>query len=306
MEPPPYSHPGSPAPRPEVPEGLPLAWSVPPPRHGAPADEADALPPWPPWSPLAGMAMAFVAALLAFLVLTVIAELAGGDVDEDAPAVNIGATVAQDLALIAAAVILARLLAPHMASAWHFGLRRVRFWPAVGWIALAWLGFFAFAFLWEVLVGPEPQDDLPSELGADESDVALVAVALLVCVLAPIAEEFFFRGFFFTAMRRWVGMIPGAILTGIVFGGIHAGGTPLELLVVLAVFGFLLCLLYVWTGSLIPCIVLHALNNSIALGVSQDWGWEIPLLMAGSTALCLALTLPLARRSPRPGAPAPS
>ena len=38
------------------------------------------------------------------------------------------------------------------------------------------------------------------------------------------------------------------------------------------VFGFVLCLLYVWTDSLLPCIVLHALNNALALGVSQDWG----------------------------------
>ena len=32
------------------------------------------------------------------------------------------------------------------------------------------------------------------------------------------------------------------------------------------VFGFFLCLLYVWTDSLLPCIVLHALNNALALG----------------------------------------
>jgi membrane protease YdiL (CAAX protease family) len=296
-----YTHPGSPPPRPEVPEELPLAWSQPPAGAGAPAG-SDELPPWPPWAPLAAMAMTFVAALIGFIALAVIVELAGGDAGDDSPAVNIGATVVQDLALIASAVILARLLAPAAASAWHFGLRHTRFWPAVGWIIVAWLGLFAFAFLWEVLVNPDAQDDLPSELGADDSNVALVAVALLVCVLAPIAEEFFFRGFFFPAMRRWVGLIPGAIITGVVFGGIHAGGTPLELLVVLMVFGFLLCLLYVWTGSLIAPIVLHALNNAIALGVSQDWTWEIPLVMAGSVAACLAITLPLARRSPPAGA----
>ena len=306
MEPPSYSHPGAPPPRPEVPEELPLAWSAPPPGQPVTPDAGgrEVLPDWPAWSPLAGMAMAFVAALIGFLVLSVIAGLAGEEVEDDTPFVNIGATVVQDLALIAAAVILARLLAPRAASAWHFGIRRARFWPSVGWIVVSWLGLIVFALVWELLVSPDAQDDLPEQLGADESDVALVAVALLVCVLAPIAEEFFFRGFFFTAMRRWVGMIPGAILTGAVFGLIHAGGTPLELIVVLVVFGFLLCLLYVWTGSLLPPMVLHALNNSLALGASQDWTWEVPLLMLASSALVVALMLPLIRRSPGPVATA--
>ena len=40
-------------------------------------------------------------------------------------------------------------------------------------------------------------------------------------------------------------------------------------LVPLGVFGALLCLLYHRTGSLLPCMALHALNNSLALGVSQ-------------------------------------
>ena len=34
---------------------------------------------------------------------------------------------------------------------------------------------------------------------------------------------------------------------------------------------FALCLLYVRTGSLLPCIGAHALNNSLAFGASQDW-----------------------------------
>jgi membrane protease YdiL (CAAX protease family) len=63
-------------------------------------------------------------------------------------------------------------------------------------------------------------------------------------------------------------------------------------------------MLYVWTGSLIPPMVLHALNNSLALGASQDWEWQIPLVMAGSAALVVAIMLPFARRSPAPAAPA--
>ena len=125
-------------------------------------------------------------------------------------------------------------------------------------------------------------DDLPAELGVDGSTLALVAVAVLVCVLAPIAEELFFRAFCFTALRRTLGMLPAAVLTGIIFGAIHLGGTDIEFIVPLMVFGFFLCLLYVWTDSLLPCIVLHALNNALALGVSEEWGAATLAAMAAA------------------------
>ena len=39
------------------------------------------------------------------------------------------------------------------------------------------------------------------------------------------------------------------------------------------------------TRSLYPSIVLHAINNSIAFGVTQDWDWQIPVLLAAALAL---------------------
>ena len=82
-------------------------------------------------------------------------------------------------------------------------------------------------------------------------------------------------------------------------GGMHLdlGGTEVEFVVPLMVFGFMLCLLYVWTRSIVPCIVLHALNNSLALGVSQDWDAWTLFAMIASVIVVLAISLPLARRS---------
>jgi uncharacterized protein len=69
----------------------------------------------------------------------------------------------------------------------------------------------------------------------------------------------------------------------------------------LAFFGFALCLLRERTGSLYPCIVLHCANNSLAFGVSQDWGWEIPVLFAVSvTLISLAGMVVRARWEPAP------
>ena len=72
----------------------------------------------------------------------------------------------------------------------------------------------------------------------------------------------------------------------------------------------MLCLVRWKTGSLYPCMALHSVNNSLALGVNQlHWnGGEIVALIAGGLAVVGAITLPLAGRSPAPppSSPAPA
>jgi membrane protease YdiL (CAAX protease family) len=247
------------------------------------------------------MLATLIVAVVGVGVIALFVELAGVDtVGDTPPGVTIGGTYVQDLALIGSALVLARLLDPPPTPD-KFGLRLTALRPAIGWTLVSWFAFFAFATVWGLALGITEQDDLPDELGVDGSTAALVAVSLLVCVVAPISEELFFRGFCFTALRRALGMLPAAALTGIIFGAIHLGGTDIEFIVPLMVFGFLLCLLYVWTDSLLPCIVLHALNNALALGVSEDWGAATVLAMAGAGALSAIVVLPFARRA---GAPA--
>ena len=289
---PPPSGPSAPLPsRPELPEGV---WRPEPPP--APPSGRDALPRWPLWAPFAGMLGTLIVAIVGVGVIALVVELAGVDTTGDTPpGVTIGGTYVQDLALIGVALLLARRLDPP-ATPGKFGLRLPSWWPAVGWTLLAWAGFFVFSAVWAQLLDITESDDLPQELGVDSSTVALVAVAVLVCVLAPIAEELFFRAFCFTALRRTLGMLPAAVVTGMIFGAIHLGGTDIEFIVPLMVFGFFLCLLYVWTGSLLPSIVLHALNNALALGVSEEWGAAIPLAMVAAAVAVTAIVLPFARR----------
>jgi membrane protease YdiL (CAAX protease family) len=84
------------------------------------------------------------------------------------------------------------------------------------------------------------------------------------------------------------------------FGLVHAGSASAQYLVPLAIFGFVLCLLRWRTGSLYPCMALHSVNNSLALGIAQlHWNaGEVVALAAGSVTLIGALTLPLADRRP--------
>ena len=84
---------------------------------------------------------------------------------------------------------------------------------------------------------------------------------MLLIVVAPFAEEFFFRGFLYQAFRNSFGVWPGAILSGLIFGAIHF---EFFKLVQLAILGVILALLFEKTQSLWPPIMLHAINNTLA------------------------------------------
>jgi membrane protease YdiL (CAAX protease family) len=287
-----YPPPGPPPELPELPEGAPRPRN--PPRR-PPAT------PWPAWTAPVALVGGFGLALFGATVIAVVGTaLTGGDVSSPPPGVIIAATVFQDAALIGSAVLLARLTSKARGP-WHFGLRRTRFWPAVGWLVAAYLSFLLFTAAWLALmqglgIHVNQNDDLPKELGADNSTTALIIVGVLVTVIAPVAEEIFFRGYFFTALRNWKGVAPAALITGAVFGAIHIGSAPAPFLVPLAIFGVLLCLLYWRTGSLFPCIVLHCINNCVAFGVSQHYSWQIPLIVVGALTLIGAILIPLSGR----------
>ncbi len=203
---------------------------------------------------------------------------------------TIADTAVQDVAFVASAVFFAQL-GGRKAAAWQFGLRPTRFGRAVWLLLLTLFGFLIFSLIWGSAFHAEKEKVL-EQLGTGESPELLLLSAALTCVVAPVCEEFLFRGYFFTALRNWCGTWPAAILTGLVFGGVHAGSAPAVDLVPLAGLGFGLCLLYRYTGSLYPCIAAHSLNNSIAFGSLEGWGWQIPVL---------AVSRAYAHRPARPG-----
>ena len=287
---------------PRPPTSAPPAAAEPPPAapHGRAA--------WAPWMAPVAFVTGFGVTIVLGLFVFIIAGAAG--VEEDAPGVSIGLTIVQNVALVGAAFFFAAM-AGGRPSAAEFGLLRAPFWRSVGLIVAIWIGFLVLSGLWALALDLDQRQDLPDELGADGPLLNVLAVVVLVTVVAPIGEELFFRGFFFGALRNWHGPWLAAILTGLVFGGIHVGSSPVGYLVPLMIFGAGLCLLYELTGSLYPAIALHALNNSIALGANLDWDWQIPAMMVGSTAAALLCSWLLAKvmgdrgRTPAASAPAP-
>lgn len=279
----------------------------PPPSPVAPGDSAEVertrgSDDWAPWTAPVALIAVLAAALLGGAAIAVIAVIAGADLEDPPASFNIAATAVQDVAMVAIAFAFARMSGT--ASPAELGLRHTGWGRAIAWMGATWLGFLVFSAAWVTGLGIDERQDVPDELGADESTLALVGVTVLVTVLAPICEEVFFRGFFFRAMRNWRGPWVAAVITGLVFGGVHAFGSPIGFLIPLAAFGFGLCVLYWRTGSILPCIALHALNNSLALGVAQGWDWQVPLLMLGAVVVDLAIVLPFVRPRRGPAAPA--
>ncbi|GIV09401.1 MAG: hypothetical protein KatS3mg019_1492 [Fimbriimonadales bacterium] len=83
-----------------------------------------------------------------------------------------------------------------------------------------------------------------------------------VAVLAPIIEEFVFRGVLFKVLWQRTGQAwLSALASGYLFAVIHpqflGGIFPITLL------GTILALVYAHTRSLLPCIIIHAINNGL-------------------------------------------
>jgi membrane protease YdiL (CAAX protease family) len=195
--------------------------------------------------------------------------------------IELADTFIQDLGFVLAAVAVGQLGGRAVRS-WQLGLRPTRIWRAAGLIAATFVAFLVFNAAWAAALHITTKEKLLEQLGTNETTVLLLSSALLTTVVAPVCEETLFRGYIFGALSKWRGWLPAAVVTGVLFGAVHAGSAPLADLVPLAVLGFMLCALYRRTGSLYPCIVAHSLNNSIAFGVLEGWGWQIPVLIAGA------------------------
>jgi uncharacterized protein len=278
--------------------------AAPPEGPPAPPEQTPAtggvLPRWAPWTAWVAILTAFAFALIGALTIGIVAAVFGAEFEDPPPGVNIAATFVQDGAFVAAAVLFMRRAGRIVPA--QLGFVRTRFWPAVGWSLLAYVAYGLLSQLWALVVDLSEEDQLPESLGVDGSTAALVAVCVLVTVVAPIAEEVLFRGYVFGALRNWRGPLPAALLTGIVFGAIHAGSAPDAYLVPLAILGTMLCVVRWRTGSLLPCIVLHTINNALAFSVAEDWSGGQGLLL---TIVAVTVTLLLCRPflGPR-GAPA--
>jgi membrane protease YdiL (CAAX protease family) len=165
-----------------------------------------------------------------------------------------------------------------LVAAWFFGVRKhgasweaLGFRPApLGQIIVSVLAVMGAAFLvnaiylfifieWLGLEFLRPQRP-PSEFMADRA--VFTAFGLMAIVVAPLAEETFFRGFVFPGLGRKLGVAAGAVLSALLFGISHVDiGTIFPT----AVLGLLFAVMYYKTRSIYASMAAHCLNNMLAL-----------------------------------------
>jgi uncharacterized protein len=237
---------------------------------------------WPVWTGFVALLGALLLAAVGGLIVDIPAILLGVKVSSShtPPGLELADTVVQDVAFVLTVVLFAQM-GGRTVRAWQLGLRPTPARRAAGLVLLTIIAFLVFSVIWAAVVNT-PKEKLLEQLGANETALLLALSALLTTVIAPICEEILFRGYIFAALSKWKGWLPAAAITGVLFGGVHVGSAPVADLIPLAVLGFVLCALYRRTGSLYPCIAAHSLNNSLAFGVLEKWGWQIPLLMVGA------------------------
>jgi len=90
----------------------------------------------------------------------------------------------------------------------------------------------------------------------------ITLLALLVGVIVPIGEEVFFRGLVLGALRRALNRHAAVAVSALFFAAAHL--QAVELLPIL-ILGLVLGYLYDLTGSLVPGMIAHGLNNLAAL-----------------------------------------
>jgi membrane protease YdiL (CAAX protease family) len=275
-----------------------------PPQHPLPGESlptASGRPPvtdWPAWMAPAVLVSGLLLAAFGGLLIDLPAAAFGVDITAShVPAgLVIADTVVQDIAFVLAAVIFAQM-GGRKVRAPQFGLRapNVGWWGTIGRIAVLIVVYLLFSWIWGAFVHAKPEKLLET-LGTNEGTALLLLSAGLTCVVAPICEELLFRGFIFTALRNWLGTLPAAVITGLLFGGVHYGSAPTLDLVPLAALGFGLCLLYRYTGSLYPSIVVHSLNNSVAFASLENWTWWQGAILIASALLLIGALVLVAKR----------
>ena len=143
------------------------------------------------------------------------------------------------------------------------GLHRpvTSFWKTVGLILGALVAIYALSAALDPFLNAGEEQGLTPERWDPDRAPQYAASFVAVAVIAPIVEELTFRGEGFTLLGRY-GRGVAIVGTALAFGLSHG---LLIALPILTVFGLGLAWLRDRTGSIYPCMALHAFFNGIAL-----------------------------------------
>ncbi len=153
-----------------------------------------------------------------------------------------------------------------------FGLRRK---PALHAIAFGGIFFLAMlppltvvfpvcAKICQVFGIKDTPQDVADLLANSDSTMVVILIVAFAIAIAPVFEEFFFRGFAYPVLKQRWGTWRALVIVSAVFAAIHLHLPSFGPLFVLAIG---LGLAYELTGSLLAPITVHALFNAVNVGM---------------------------------------
>ena len=168
------------------------------------------------------------------------------------------------------AAILALLIGRNVNLAELFGFGRVRLLRGVvmagGLILLAFPMLLFVNFVTQKLLGGHAEQQEMVKIfrhAAKTGDASIVwLVAVSAACIAPVTEEFIFRGYIYPVLKRLAGAVPAGLGAALLFAAIHGNALGFPGLTILAL---ILTLTYEFTGSLLVCIFMHAWFNALSL-----------------------------------------
>lgn len=217
---------------------------------------------WGPRDIVFALALALgVGFVLVSLIVAPIAVAVGSSDDVAVLTAGLVVTLLFDAALFGSAAIFS--VARYRCSWGALGLAPLStkaFWPGLGTAMLGHVIIGVYVGLVQLL-GLDvllPGTNVPDELFEERLVLPLAGVATVL--VAPLAEETFFRGFVFGGLRRY-GFFWAALASGLLFSAAHVnlGG-----LIPLALVGMLFAWSYSRTGSLWTAIYAHLFFNLVS------------------------------------------
>ena len=135
--------------------------------------------------------------------------------------------------------------------------------------------------------------DLPDYLEQDFVDLAHNPIGILMlCIIAPIAEEYLFRGLMMRKMLRWnISPWYAIIASSIMFGLIHLNPAQIPGAIIL---GIVMAWMCYRTKSLIPGIIIHITNNTLCRIPEECYDTYIastPMMEASLSLISIAIII---------------
>lgn len=156
------------------------------------------------------------------------------------------------------------------------GCPRARTGPGLGEAARAYLVTFPWLFLilmvtvrlaqW--LNFHPPVEPIHELVFHESSPLTLGLTVALACAVGPVAEELFFRGVLYGALRTRLPWAAAIGVSALLFSLIH---TNVLGLVPILVLGALLAYVYEQTGSLLPAIAIHVAHNTLLMALALSF-----------------------------------